>query len=77
MAKHEHAFDKGTDEDKLKATSEQYQEQTGQGDVEAGPDPVVEAQDKAVADLKLDPIRDQAQVQKDLEKAIAESKDDA
>jgi len=61
MAKHEKAFDKGTDADKLAATSEQYQEQTGQKDApEAGPDPIIEAGDKAVADLNLEetPVED-------------------
>ena len=54
---HAKAFDKGTDADKLAATSEQYREQTGQDDLsEGGPDPIVEAADKAVADLNIEPV---------------------
>lgn len=71
---HAHAFDKGTDADKLAATSEQYQEQTGQADEpEAGPDPIVEASDKAIADLKLDPVRDQADIAKQAEEEDKDS----
>lgn len=69
MAKHEKAFDKGTDADKLAATSEQYQEQTGQKDApEGGPDPIIEAGDKAVADLNLEetPIEDTTYVSQEV-----------
>jgi hypothetical protein len=76
---HAHAFDKGEDAAKLAATSEQYQEQTGQSDVEAGPDPVIEAQDKATEEALKDtePVRDQAQVREDLEQEEKEAWDES
>jgi hypothetical protein len=78
MAKHDKAFSKETDADKLAATSEQYQEQTGQDATpDAGPDPIVEAQEKAAKESDAEPIRDQAQVKEDLEKEIAEGEKDA
>lgn len=78
-AAHAQAFEKGTDPDKLAATSEQYQEQTGQADEpKAGPDPIIEAIAKQDAEADHDPVRDQEQVQQDLDKEIAEAeaKDD-
>jgi hypothetical protein len=56
-AAHAHAFDDGTDADKLAATSEQYREQTGQDDLpDSGPDPIIVAGDKAVAALDLEEV---------------------
>jgi hypothetical protein len=71
------AFGKEQSAEKLKDTSDQYQQRTGQDDVpEGGPDPIIEAvqkqADEAAKDRDDEDVEEPALINPDYEKAHAE-----